>query len=122
MGPLVCADHRVAVVQRGVRGGEVRALVRAAALLAQQGAGGDQAGERVGVAEQALEARARADDPGVAPERLLRRALGPLQRDRAWRGGARGGVGGGALWLVEPGAGGAGAEDEALAQRVGGQP
>ena len=44
-------DHRVPVIQRGVGLGEVGAGMGAAALLSEQRAAGDQAGQRVRVGQ-----------------------------------------------------------------------
>src|SRR3954451_10601974 len=49
------ATHRMVAVERRVGGGEVGAGVRAPGLRAQQGVGGEERHERVGVAEQPLE-------------------------------------------------------------------
>ena len=80
------ADDGVHRVERGIGLREVGAHVRAAALVARERAGRDQARERVGVVEQPLEALARAPQAGVAPERLARRcADAPRHRRHALR-------------------------------------
>ena len=72
-----------------------RALVRAAALLARQAGGADQARERIGVVEQLAEAGGVAAQAGVAPERRAgglagrRGRLGSTALARRRRGRAR---------------------------------
>src|ERR1700761_6199248 len=104
--------------RRSIR--EVQALVGTATLLASQRTRGDEAHERMGVAGEAAQPLAVAFQAGVAPQRGARLCAdgkrGRLAVCRQW-------------WLRErhsvrllqrrpcrPGA-----EDEALAQRVGGQ-
>ena len=56
-------------VEIPVRVGMVAALVRAAALLARQGAGRDQASERIGVSGELAQLVGIAYQPSEAPER-----------------------------------------------------
>src|SRR3954452_15393499 len=96
--------------------------VRAAALLAREGRGRDEPGERVRIVEQAPQPFRVAVEARVAPDRLARGAGGRLHRARG-RGGAllagRGGGGRAAgLGAREAGAGRSVAEDEALRERV----
>ena len=63
-------------IERGIELRMVRALVGAATLGARECAARQQPGQRMGILEQALQARGRADDAGVPPERLARRRAG----------------------------------------------
>jgi hypothetical protein len=90
--------------------------MRASALLARETRGGDEAGERERVVEQAREAGGVALQPGVTPEcdaGLLRRRgclrLGSRRGGRRW------------LRVVAGREGRAAPEDEALGERVGRQ-
>src|SRR4051812_39256049 len=103
---------RMLEVQRRVGRREIGAHVGAAALGAQQRVARDESHQRVGVAEQTLEALAGAHEARVAPERLARHARRRGQRSR-WRR-----LTGRDARLAHRRARGPRAEDEALAQRV----
>src|SRR5204862_1320459 len=91
---------------------EVRAHLRAARLLAQQRVACDEAGERVRVVHEPVQAIGVAHEAGVAPQRRARLAAWQLEGGRGGR------VAGLVLRLGEGGERSARAEDEALAQRV----
>ena len=104
--------------------GMVGALVGAPALGAGERAAGDEAGEGVRIVEQAAKTLGAADDAGVAPQRSARDGVpgdgeGSVAKRFELRRLRRAAPGSGLGEGVQNGAAG---EDEALAERVGGEP
>src|SRR5690242_862493 len=62
-------EHRVVTVERGVGRRELESDMRAAGLLAGERAGRDEPGERMGVAQERLQAPGVALEAGVPPDR-----------------------------------------------------
>ena len=111
----VAARDRVVQIEARIGLRAVRAPVRAAALGAQQRVAGDEARERVRIVGERSEPLGVAHQAGVAPQRRARLAAGLLEGRRGRR------LARLAARLGEGGERGARSEDEALAERVGGQ-